>query len=267
MKTLGVRTDSVNASNPSDITLKSRFISFLRFIGIGEASKSVTVAPTVTDLTKPSNNTKTVVDFIAATNSTESEGAKENSNASIKIDYDFISQREGGRVTNGYVPDPKKSKSGVTIATGFDLGQRTRNDLENLGLPENLIQKLEPYLGVKKEDAVTLIKDKPLSITDEEAKIIDKKVKAQTTERISKAYDDATPEGTANFKDLPAEAQTVIASVAFQYGVNLATRTPAFWGKVTQQDWKGAVAELRDFRDKYPTRRGLEADLLEKSIK
>ena len=37
------------------------------------------------------------------------------------IDWNFISEREGSRILTGYVPDAKGSKSGVTIATGFDL--------------------------------------------------------------------------------------------------------------------------------------------------
>ena len=38
-----------------------------------------------------------------------------------RIDYSFLSAREGGRKLNGYVPDALMSASGVTIATGFDL--------------------------------------------------------------------------------------------------------------------------------------------------
>ena len=40
-----------------------------------------------------------------------------------KVDFKFISQLEGGRATTGHVPAAGVSSSGVTIATGFDLGQ------------------------------------------------------------------------------------------------------------------------------------------------
>jgi hypothetical protein len=53
----------------------------------------------------------------------------------------------------------------------------------------------------------------------------------------------------------------VIVSVAFQYG-DLATKAPKFWDAVTKQDWKQADQILRDFGDKYPSRRKLESDLL-----
>lgn len=49
--------------------------------------------------------------------------------------------------------------------------------------------------------------------------------------------------------------------MAFQYG-DLSMAAPRFWRTVCQQDWRGAVAELRDFGDLYDSRRHLEADLL-----
>ena len=89
------------------------------------------------------------------------------------IDYSFLSDLEGGRTTIGYVPAAAVSKSGVTIATGFDLGQRSQMDLKRLGLPANLIEKLKPYLGAKKEDAKKLLDATPLTITSTEAESID----------------------------------------------------------------------------------------------
>jgi len=74
------------------------------------------------------------------------------------IDDKFLSDLEGGSQTSGYVPAAMKSKSGVTIATGFDLGQRNENDLKSLKLDTALISKLKPYLGKKGKDAQDLIK-------------------------------------------------------------------------------------------------------------
>jgi hypothetical protein len=95
-----------------------------------------------------------------------------------KIDYKFISEREGGSKTTGYVPATDVSKSGVTIATGFDLGQRSEADLRKLGITAALINKLKPYLGKKTKEAADLLKKKPLAITAAEAKSIDKAVKS-----------------------------------------------------------------------------------------
>ena len=73
-------------------------------------------------------------------------------------------------------------------------------------------------------------------------------------------------DASVSFEALAAECQTVIASVAFQYG-NLSTATPNFWRQVTAQDWSGALANLRNFGDRYKTRRAKEADLLEVFVK
>lgn len=63
------------------------------------------------------------------------------------------------------------------------------------------------------------------------------------------------------FNELPEQCQTAVASVFFQYG-DLAKRTPNFWRKVTESNCSGALNNLRNFGDKYPTRRHKEADLL-----
>ena len=60
------------------------------------------------------------------------------------IDWNFILEKEGYKL-QGYVPDPENSKSGVTIASGFDLGARTIEDLK--GLPQDIIDALKPFLG------------------------------------------------------------------------------------------------------------------------
>ncbi len=182
------------------------------------------------------------------------------------INFDFISNLEGGRKLNGYVPDSQTSKSGVTIATGFDLGQRAEHDLRSLGLNNKLVEKLKPYLGKKSQQAVNLLAKTPLTISKSEANLIDKQVKSAHTTEIVNNYDDAA-NGKGSFINLPAEAQTVIASVSFQYGSNLEQRTPTFWKHAISQDWVKVKNELLNFGDSYPTRRKKEASLLEKVIK
>jgi hypothetical protein len=54
----------------------------------------------------------------------------------------------------------------------------------------------------------------------------------------------------SDFFSLPAEAQTVIASVSFQYGVNLNTAAPKFWKAASSQDWKGTVKIIEYYSSK-----------------
>lgn len=174
------------------------------------------------------------------------------------IDMAFIARLEGGPVTRGYVPDPDHSRSGVTIGTGFDLGQQ-----KNLnGLPRDLRERLAPYLGLIGAKAVACLERLPLNVSADDARRIDEAYKAPFIERLASDYSKAAGR---TFDSLPAAMQTVIASVAFQYG-NLASRTPKFWGQVVAADWSAAERNLRHFGDRYATRRCKEADLLASAL-
>ncbi len=184
---------------------------------------------------------------------------------SNNIDYDFISVLEGGQHLEGYVPAENQSKSGVTIATGFDLGARDEQDLKKLGFTSTLIDKLKPYLGMKSTDAVNLIRITPLLIKKIEAGVIDKAAKSSITNLLIRKYNAAIKPPQKTFVFLPKEAQTVIASVYYQYG-DLSVEAPKFWTAVTSQDWKKSVDILNNFQDRYSTRRKKEAIFLKKVL-
>jgi len=174
-----------------------------------------------------------------------------------KVNFGFISGLEGGPTLTGYVPDPEHSKSGVTIATGFDIGQRSVEDLQKL-LPQSLLSKLSPYCQVTKHSAKAALNTWPLTITGDEAEVIDLCVKSQLLEQLADRYNRSSD---VPFNELSEHEQTVVASVAFQYG-NLAKRCPSFWQTAITQDWQAMGAELCNFGDRYPTRRMREADYL-----
>lgn len=181
----------------------------------------------------------------------------------VAVDFGFIHTLEGARVLTGYVPDASGSDSGVTIGSGVDLGQRGSADLDRLGLSATLKAKLEPYLGLKKQDAIDKLEAEPLSISKAEADELDEAVKRQHVDALIAKFDAASE---TRFENLDAARQTVIASVSFQYGVALNRRAPNFWRQITEGDWEGALANLRNFGDRYTTRRNKEADLLEPTI-
>lgn len=184
-------------------------------------------------------------------------------NNGVNIDWAFIERLEGYS-TVGYVPRNNNGEplgqSGVTIASGFDLGQHNRDYLVRIGLPTYLVDILAPYTGLKRYDAINYLNAHPLSLSDSDTRLINQKVKPDKAQSIINTYNAAS---SVRFEQLPKGAQTVIASVAFQYGNNLARRTPTFWGLVIRQDWDGTIRELRDFGDAYSTRRNQEADYLE----
>lgn len=176
------------------------------------------------------------------------------------VNFDFIERLEGNSLV-GYVPDHLNSNSGVTIASGFDLGSRKRRYIKNTFKPE-LAAKLVPYCGIRGLSARLMTSFMPLVITESEARSINEIVQAQALSKLLKSWKSATP---IKFDSLSIEQRTVVASVAFQYG-SLAARAPKFWHQVTSGDWVGAMGNLRNFGDRYDTRREVEADFLEKGL-
>ncbi len=172
------------------------------------------------------------------------------------IDFDFILKQEGFE-TKGYVPDAENSKSGVTIASGFDLGARKLSDLK--GLPQDIIDLLSPFLGFQGAEASEIAPN--LVVSEDQAKIINEFAKSEAITNLKTKWENAT--GTS-FDDLGTEQATVLASVAFQYG-DLESRTPNFWKQTTSGDWVGAYKNLLKFGDRYTSRRLDEAALLWKS--
>ncbi|WP_373989086.1 pesticin C-terminus-like muramidase [Duganella sp. BuS-21] len=178
------------------------------------------------------------------------------------IDWSFIESKEGN-TTQGVVPDKNNSKSGVTIGAGFDLGQRSLADLNKLGIDQDLINTLSPYLGKTGTAAYDYEQAHPLVLDFVDVMNLNSAVHSDSLAKVVVAYDGRV--GIGAFYDLPTEAQTVIFSVSLQYG-DLAVKTPSFWTQVINKDWSGAYNNLMNFGDRYPTRRESEAELLKDAM-
>lgn len=175
----------------------------------------------------------------------------------MAIDWHFIGELEGRKLT-GYIPDPDRSMSGVTIATGCDLGAMRFTDLTKLG--PGLVQLLCAYVGLRGHAAVMALQNRPLTVTDAEADAIDQFTFGNTVEAVRSHYDAETEPHSWDF--LPDQAQTVIASVCFQYGTPW-LRTPHFWASAVAKDWHLMYNNLKHFGDAYQTRHDKEAAYME----
>lgn len=175
------------------------------------------------------------------------------------IDFNFIMEQEGFE-TEGYVPEAASSNSGVTIASGFDLGARNRNDLK--GLPKDIVKTLTPYLGLKGMEAQNFLDNKELVITKDQANIINEFAKKEAVKNLKTKWERATK---TSFDKLPKEKATVLASVAFQYG-DLESQTPNFWNQTTNNQWMEAYNNLLNFGDIYKSRRKREAEYLKAAL-
>ena len=179
------------------------------------------------------------------------------------INWKFIEEQEGSGVTVGYVPKTKNDKSGVTVASGFDLGGKTEQDLiERYKLNPETITQLVPFMGLQGQSARDVAGD--LKLLPAQVSEIDAASKKVFENDFSNYYNRKTGK---NFNDLPDVLQTVAASVGYQYGEDLEKATPKFWKSLVDENQESMVSELRNFGDEFPSRRNREADLLTSEIK
>lgn len=209
-----------------------------------------------------------------------------NKELGTQIDLEFIAEHENGAdkrsASVGYVPwekgDYKGNNSGVTIGTGFDLGQNNAADLVRLGIPQDsaLFKKLAPYLGLKKEAACNklaadILAGQALTLTEDEVNELNKLVQKREFRTLKRRWDAGVQSGGKKFADLDSRQQTALASLSYQKGSNwviknkeqelLAFRTAALKG-----DWEAAQNEFEAVYSMHNSRRKAERDLLSEAL-
>jgi GH24 family phage-related lysozyme (muramidase) len=179
------------------------------------------------------------------------------------IDTVFLGQQEGAAKTKAYVPK-KNGKpldsSGVTIGTGVDLGSKDKNYFRYLD-DADLVAKLEPYFGKKKDAAVNTLKETPLTLTAEEVKKLDAYVKKMEFRTLKNKWNQNS---SVKWEDLPSGKATAVASVYYQYGPAMFKHN--FWKQTTGGQWQQAYSNLMSYGDKYSSRRKREAAVLKKAL-
>lgn len=184
---------------------------------------------------------------------------------------------EGPQQTRGYIPcrpgnfygrpnqDPNRytaiGVSGVTIATGVDLGQTDVPSLQGYGISQATIDLLVPYIGLKTVRAIHKLSERPLTISKQEADELDHYLHLGYLNRyVRPAYD---RESKVPFDDLPKEAQAAIFSICYQKGVGGTRKgAPKTWRYFVNQQWEDACRELIQGFRLYTNRRRLEGLLL-----
>lgn len=185
---------------------------------------------------------------------------------------------EGPRQVVGYIParpgnfygSPQQNParyvaigaSGVTIATGCDLGQTTAVTLREYGLAPGIVDQFMPYLGLKASNAINKLAASPLRISASAAAATDLAVHAGYLNRyVRPSYERAAG---ISFDTLPVQAQAVIFSLCFQFGcTGVRRRAVKTWGFLVEQNWQAASRELQTgFPESYTLRRSIEGKLL-----
>lgn len=172
------------------------------------------------------------------------------------IDWAFIGEMEGASL-KGYVPsDDARDNSGVTIASGVDLSSWGAVELS--ALPPLLATKLRFYTGLRGPMARGALRARSLEITADEAVSLNVLARRESVALLTRLFD---RDALLKFEQIPDRAQTVVASVAFQYG-SIDNDCPRFWRCVTHFDWSAAYSELLNFGDGFAPRRKREAAYL-----
>lgn len=186
-----------------------------------------------------------------------------------EVDSAFLAREEGRRL-KGYVPKTRTGaalgRSGVTVATGVDLGQWSVEEFERLVLPGDLKVKVRFYLGHKGETAIRLLEGRPLHLTNREAELLDVAIHARIINDLARRFEFAT---ARRFDELPGAVQTVLASLAINFGPGQLATMAKTWSLISSLDWAGLAAWLEVFPSKQPelqARRRREAALLRTSL-
>ena len=173
--------------------------------------------------------------------------------------------------------------SGVTVGEGVDLGQQTIDKLrrymeieeKKYGKPdsvkvENILSRVEPFIGLKKEKAVNALNDY-YSKNDKsyphlkkaEADFISSAVKHGYAEDAAALFNKkANPE--MNFWALPSAAQTTLTDMKYQSYISSVAQ------HYYRADWEGAAAEFEALATgkyaQYQTRFQARAQMLRDAI-
>lgn len=209
-----------------------------------------------------------------------------NGKLGTQVEFAFLGEWEGGQYLHGYFPFSNRSeagtilgRSGMTIATGFDVGQKSAAELKGLGLEQALLDKLSPFAGLtfKGKTRAQVIEEvqrlnSPIpKISVEQANLLDRLIHEEHLQAAVSAYNAARQPGVPAFNQLPANWQTVLFSRFFHQGKG-AHRTAVikpFWNALTKGDWEAAAKGLESYgvsEDWYKNRVTKEAKHLRKEM-
>ena len=154
-----------------------------------------------------------------------------------------------GKTANYYGgPNPEKYDpmgiSGVTIGTGVDLGQTDAATLRKIGVSEQTINIVRPYLEKRKKNAVYALYNNALVISKEVADELDSCMIGHHIKIICNRYNKDA--GAGAFENLPWQAQAVIVSILYQRGVNSPSKFKNTWAALVNKDWKDASERFKN---------------------
>ena len=193
------------------------------------------------------------------------------------VDFGYLSKWEGDQYLRGYVPFIKgvtAGASGMTVATGFDVGQISELELSKLALRPETGPKLAPFAGIRfkgktrAQVAAAVVKRGPVPVlTKQEADTADLVVHGKHLTAAILAWNARRKPGVPEFQALPVPWQTVLFSRTFHQGTGMPDTGVAqpFYTAATTGKWADAVTALQNYAVTaawYKTRVSQEAAFL-----
>ena len=175
------------------------------------------------------------------------------------------------REDEGYIPElyvmagggSPDEQSGVTMLEGIDLGQGNKNKvysiLKNLGISaeesssfKKAVDKISGLKGRAARNAFSNLdselRDKASLFLETHGSSIQNMYNKNEEPKIENTYNAIAGTKGIQFKELPQEWRTVVASAHRQYG----NRKLNLYQEIARGDFSGAVANLNDWKDTTP---------------
>jgi hypothetical protein len=205
--------------------------------------------------------------------------AQLNGQYRTSVDFERISRWEGGQYLNGYIPirgGVVYQNSGLTIATGYDLGQVDARELGSVGLDAATLAKLTPYTSMPFRnytraellDYISRTIGAPVpDIPKAQADLLDKSSHGKHLSIAINIWDRAKSSLVPAYRSLPTPWQTVLLSRFFHAGtISRLRRYSRFWTNATAGEWATAIAALRTSDPGFAGRLAEEADYLATNV-
>lgn len=182
-----------------------------------------------------------------------------NATNGTSVDFSYLSRWEGNQYLRGYVPFIKgvtAGRSGMTVATGFDVGQMSELELSKLELRPETGPKLAPFAHrpftglTRAKVAAAVVKLGPVPIlTKEEADTADLVVHGKHLRATVTSWNARRGPGVPEFKALPVPWQTVLFSRTFHQGTGMPDTLVAkpFYTAATAGHWAQAATALQNY--------------------
>lgn len=192
----------------------------------------------------------------------------------IGINFRFLSALEGGSGHSANIPlnrsDAENNKdlgnrSGVTVGSGFDLGQVAKGaageaTLRGYGFPESLVQKLSPYLGKKRLDAFFELDKRPLVLNDNELDLINRQVMTRYGNKCIVQWDTHVQElrkaglNTPYFHEMNSAQQTLIFSRYYHQGPGWQAKNREMYRAMVKNDWGRSKGNCKGWSSGWTSR-------------